>query len=99
MNKLVAVGVLTLICSACTAGGGGGGPPLSAEECEAVIRKGWDLQEVPLESLTNDENGKKIFDDVVQGCEKKHEISRKDYDCLIKATTMDEYQGCHAVMR
>jgi hypothetical protein len=98
MKKLFTASMFALICSACT-DAGRGGPPLSAQECEAVIRKGWDLQEIPIETITNDENGKKLFDRTVQGCAQNHEISRKDYDCLMKATTMDAYQGCHATMR
>ena len=101
MKKLFAATMLAMMCSACTnvgSDGGSGGPPLNAQECDAVSRKGWELQDTPIETEMADPNFKAIFDRAVQLCVKDQDYSRKDYECLMKATTMEQFQDCHVVV-
>jgi PBP1b-binding outer membrane lipoprotein LpoB len=100
IKKLFAATMLALMCGACTGGGDGAssGPPLNAQECDAVTRKGWELQGTSLDTEMADPNFKTIYDRAVQLCVKDQDYSRKDYECLMKATTMDQFQDCHVVV-
>jgi hypothetical protein len=98
MKQLLAASMLALACGACSNFGADNAPPLTSDECEAVVRKGLDLQKLPVETMMANPDFKKIFDRNLESCLKNQDYSRKDYECLMKATTLEQYQGCNVVI-
>jgi hypothetical protein len=97
MKNLLAASLLALTCGACSnvGAGGDGGTPLSAQECDAALRKGADLQGVPMDTqIAADPSMKQALDKTAQECATNHDFSRKTYDCMMKSSTLQEYQGC-----
>ncbi|HTD28019.1 MAG TPA: hypothetical protein VK660_01380 [Xanthomonadaceae bacterium] len=97
MKQLLATCALALILSGCSdgvSGSKGEGTPLSAQDCDAIVRKGWELKNVPLEAQMPDPNFRASYDKTVHDCVKNQSYSRKQFECLTKSTSLDDYQGC-----
>jgi hypothetical protein len=93
VKKIVALALITLACSSCTegGGGGGGGPALSRDECEALIRKGWQMNLVPFDGP----EATKVFESSVQDCATDHRLyTRKEYACVMSANSAEDYAAC-----
>ncbi|HRQ65588.1 MAG TPA: hypothetical protein PKZ76_12135, partial [Xanthomonadaceae bacterium] len=82
-----------MLCSACSGGVGGGGGGLTKEECKYVFVKGFQLQGMP-EVVYRD-----TIDISAQGCAESDAVSRKDYECVVAAETLEDYEDCQVVFR
>jgi hypothetical protein len=71
---------------------GHGGDNMSAAECKAVLEKGYQLQETPAEIYAP------LIDAAAKDCSDANALSRKDYECGMKSTTLQEYQDCKIVL-
>jgi hypothetical protein len=90
MKKIIPILIVFLSCSACTSGGSGGSA-LTANECDALIRKGWELNSVPFDGPA----ATKLFNQSVKDCADDHKLySRKEYDCMMSASATEDYAGC-----
>jgi hypothetical protein len=91
MKSIVLLAVITLSCSACTAGGGGGGSALTRDECEALIRKGWQMNDVPFDG----DVATTAFEKSIQNCTMSPRLfSRKMYECMMRANTTEDFATC-----
>lgn len=84
---------MALLCAACTGTGGGGGDKITEAECKLVYEKGFQLQGTP-EAVYKD-----TIDVAAQGCAQANAISRKDYECVVAANSLQDYQDCKVVFR
>jgi hypothetical protein len=77
--------------SGCSLSGHGGGGMTEAQ-CKAVFQRGYELQ-----GTTEAEYGP-VIDPQAKACAEHDALSKKDYDCALAATTLDQYQACKVVL-
>jgi hypothetical protein len=90
MKHLLAIAVV-LACSACSGSNGGSGGGITKEECKLVYEKGFQLQGMP-EDIYAD-----TLDMSAQVCADKDAVSREDYECVVRAGSLADYQACEVV--
>lgn len=90
MKLPIVAAIAAIACASCGIGHGGGG--LTEQECSAVIEKGYQLQGTPQGVYAP------VIGDIAKGCAEADALSREDYDCGMKATTLQEYTDCKIVL-
>ena len=91
--QMAAAAALVLACSSCSLPGDGhGGGGMTEAQCSEVFVKGYQLQGTP-ESVYAP-----LLGDMSKGCAEADALSQKDYDCAVKATTLQEYEACKIVL-
>jgi hypothetical protein len=91
--QAAAVAAFAMACSSCSLPGDGhGGGGMTAAQCKEVYVKGMTLQGTPEAAYAE------WIDQAAQGCAEADALSKQDYDCAVKATTLDEYTACKIVL-
>jgi len=90
MKVAIVIITATLACASCSVSKGS--DSVGREECKAVLAKGYQLQGTPESDYAP------LMESFGKVCEEKKAVSRTDYDCGMKATTLDQYQACHIVI-
>ena len=82
----IAVGV-----SACSGEGRGDarGEPVTAAECQAMVEKGAELQGIDLSA------GSELLTASVQSCLRSGRVTKRDYQCVMAATSPSESRACN----
>jgi hypothetical protein len=71
---------------------GHGGDIMTAADCKAVLEKGYVLQETPREIYAP------LIDAAAKDCADADALSRKDFECAMASTTLQQYTDCKIVL-
>ena len=91
--QMAAAAALAVTCASCSLPGDGhGGGDMTAAQCKEVYVKGMALQGTPESAYAE------WIDVAAEGCAEADALSKEDYDCAVKSTTLDEYTACKIVL-
>lgn len=90
MNYAITVIAAAFVCVSC--GVSKGSDSVGREECKAVLAKGYQLQGTPEGDYAP------LVTTFGKVCEEKKAISRSNYECGMKAKTLDQYEACRIVI-